>query len=61
MNWASIDGEEYEHYEVLQLIDAGLVERCIHSECPYEYHKTEGVVDADLLVMLERLGKPTAE
>ena len=55
MDWANVDGEEYERWEVGQLIEAGLVERCCDTQCPHEYHKAEGVTDADLLVTLERM------
>lgn len=52
--WVSIDGEEYTANEVIVLLEAELIERCYDSECPHNYHARVGIVDADLLVTLER-------
>lgn len=56
--WVSIDGEEYTKAEALFLLDHRLIEECLDSECPQNYHTRVGVVDADLLVTLERGGWP---
>jgi hypothetical protein len=54
--WASIDGEEYTQAEADFLLSSGLIELCSHEECPHSYHAVDGIVDADLLVALERAG-----